>query len=79
MSIYTEDNASMRWCPKSIAASLHSNVARNRDSDAEDGPVIPAGCYCIASECMVWVWASGEWKGPQGEPMGRCGLINYGD
>ena len=50
----TEKEAKTRWCPM-----VRRNVGWNRDM--MHGKV-DDGCFCIASDCMMWRWECKEIK-----------------
>jgi hypothetical protein len=73
--IVTEVEAKTKWCPKSMTSYLFHScgdivlVGVNRQF-AEGAAIIPAGCHCLGSACMWWVW----WGEPRDNPRkGYCG------
>jgi len=68
---HTEIEAAMRWCPhvrEATAAGKAKDIAiGNRYLDREGQDYAnPAGCRCIASQCMAWQWLDSI--------RGYCGL-----
>lgn len=84
----TENEAKSKWCPMAKAANdSHKNtISTNMDKDNQPS----RGCWCIASNCMMWVpyehWIDnkgGAWLAQNREKTltkvvgGDCGLKNY--
>jgi hypothetical protein len=70
----TEDDAKKKWCP--MVRYQLGGIPLNRDACYDR-----QGTHCIASDCMMWRWASSHAQGPfdvmlaPGETdNGYCGL-----
>lgn len=81
--ILTEAEAITRWCPLSRVYAYGVPTAREMAPTATGGPanrfinadgpeLNPETCRCLASGCMLWMWAAEE--GAAGERHGYCGL-----
>ena len=62
--ICTEEEATGKWCPKAGYTDGMFNSAANRIGDYKN----PQMCRCIASRCMMWVYADNK------QEKGYCGL-----
>jgi hypothetical protein len=67
--IVTKEDAKKLWCPM-VNASVSvkdSMLISNRSITSR---------YCIADDCMMWVWSAEEYVNEQGNvPKGSCGLV----
>lgn len=70
MTLLTEDEAKMKWCPLARAGDQRGEdrITVNRHGNAAD-----PDCYCIASACMAWRFAVGT--GYEGAVRGYCGAF----
>jgi hypothetical protein len=66
----TEEEAIKKWCPFAIQ-TITGPASYNRFGDPKNVNVIPIGCMCLASKCMVWKPTSPQMGIPAG---GHCGL-----
>lgn len=74
----TEEEAKNKWCPMSRIIAIKNRETdepgygpynRWEDSCDEKNGMLPRGSYCLASECMMWIWEKDS------SSNGRCGLI----
>lgn len=64
----TEDEARKKWCPM-VRTGLVHGMAVNHHIDMEPkGQGVHDETRCIASECMMWRWITGD------KIEGYCGL-----
>lgn len=79
--LVSEKQAKEKWCPfvrysltvDGVPVPAAFNRAGVLSTGAEDsgGSLNPPDCHCIASECMMWRWESGQM-------LGYCGLSGKG-
>lgn len=74
MSIYTEEEASKKWCPFVRHADDPAGTT-NRPWKVDDS--INKEWCCIGSRCMAWRWDRSQWRAemdPNIPACGHCGL-----
>lgn len=54
----TEEEAKKKWCPQARVSQGIGAVGFNRIDEGKPSK----DSFCIASDCMVWVMGSGEWR-----------------
>jgi len=76
----TEEEAKTKWCPMArlvagqetdeygVTLVPDNQVSFNRMAYTKETK-LPAGAYCVASDCMMW-----RWYNDGGRDQGYCGL-----
>ena len=72
--MYTEKEASEKWCPFARTISRELPVAGNRVGAGRVTEALdsPATCRCIGSRCMAWRFGLGD--SADAPRLGYCGL-----